>query len=123
VAIAVVLIAPLEQQPLLTAEMAATDRSMVIQARLEDGALSLTRIAGEAPAGRVLELWLIAADGVPVSLGVLPETAEARLAVPALLQEALVPGVTLAITDEPPGGAPGGVPTGTVLAAGPITQA
>jgi anti-sigma-K factor RskA len=68
----------------------------------------------------VLELWIIPEGGAPVSLGVLPEAETAEVDLPEPFREGLPAGL-LAISEEPPGGAPEGVPTGTILATGPIT--
>ncbi|WP_323783143.1 anti-sigma factor domain-containing protein [Thalassovita sp.] len=88
----------------------------------DSGTLILTRMMGEARPGRVQELWLIAeGEPAPVSLGVLADTTEIRLDVPADLI-ARLPGATLAISDEPPGGSPTGQPTGDVLAAAPVVK-
>jgi anti-sigma-K factor RskA len=122
---AVLLIAPFGpvQAPSLTAEIAAEDRSLVVEARLVGETLEVTRAAGAAPPGRVLELWLIAAGAdAPVSLGVLPEDGRAALPLDAATRAALA-GATLAVSEEPPGGSPTGAPTGAVLAAGPVTEA
>ncbi|MEL6126646.1 MAG: anti-sigma factor [Pseudomonadota bacterium] len=54
-----------------------------------------------------------------VSLGVLPEEPDARISVAVALRP-LLPGGTLAISDEPPGGSPTGAPTGEVLAVGAV---
>ncbi|WP_238364897.1 anti-sigma factor [Mesobacterium pallidum] len=105
------------------AEVAAEDGSLVIAAAYsaETGTLRLDRVAGEARPGRVLELWLIAEGApAPVSLGVLPDETEVAIAIPAALAEGLTQGGTLAVSDEPPGGSPTGVPTGDVLAVGPV---
>lgn len=83
--------------------------------------IQITRTDGGAAGGRALELWGIAAGDNPVSIGVLPETANARLALPASLATAL-DGLTLAVSDEPPGGSPTGQPTGEVLAVGEISR-
>lgn len=110
--------------PLYVAEIAAEDRSLVVQARFDadNEVLAVERVAGGAVPGRVLELWLIAEGAdAPVSLGVLPEGAQARVVVPGSLVAALRGG-TLAISDEPPGGSPTGQPTGAVLAVGAITS-
>ncbi len=82
----------------------------------------LTRTAGAAAPGRVLELWGIPADGTgPVSFGVVPESETAEFVVPdALLGKAA--GLILAISDEPPGGSPTGQPTGAVLATGEVNR-
>ncbi|MCO6381198.1 anti-sigma factor domain-containing protein [Oceanicola sp. 502str15] len=107
--------------PTHQAQIAAEDGSLVVRAALEpEGELLLTREAGGPRPGRALELWLIAEGAdAPVSLGVLPESAEARLIVPEELRAAFTGG-TLAISDEPPGGSPTGAPTGDVLAAAPV---
>lgn len=108
--------------PGLVAEIAAEDRSLVIAANLRGDQLTIARAAGGAAPGRVLELWAIGGDGVPVSLGVLPEAPQATLALAAPLRARLAAGVVLAISDEPPGGSPTGAPTGAVLATGQITD-
>ena len=79
--------------------------------------LVVTRAAGAAPAeGQAHELWLIAPDAAPVSLGLVggeglavgsPEPPE---------------GWVLAVSLEPAGGSPTGAPTGPVLAAAPLTR-
>ena len=108
--------------PAYAATMAAEDGSLVVAARLDPatGALTVDRSACAAPAGRSLELWLIVADTAPISLGVLPEGRTGTIEVPETLL-ASFPGALLALTDEPPGGSPDGIPTGSVLASGPIT--
>lgn len=85
------------------------------EARFRDGTLEVIRVAGSAaPAGQVQELWIIAPDAAPVSLGLLQETTLA-VAYPTLPQ-----GWTLAVSLEPAGGSPTGAPTGPVLAAGVV---
>ena len=107
--------------PIYHADIAAEDGSLLIAAGYdaETGELYVERRAGQALPGRVLELWLIAGDNPPVSLGVLPEDTRTRLPVAETLRAALNGGV-LAISDEPPGGSPTGLPTGAVLAVGPV---
>jgi anti-sigma-K factor RskA len=107
------------------ANMQSDDSGFVLLAGYhpDEAALVVKRSAGDIPEGRVLELWLIAADApAPVSLGTLPDQASVTLTLPEDLRDSLV-GATLAITDEPPGGSPTGGPTGTVLAAGLLTDA
>ena len=109
--------------PSYQAELAAEDRSLVVAAAYDagQGRLFVERQQGGPRAGRALELWVIAGEQAPVSLGVLPDAARADLEVPPVLRGRL-DGAVLAISDEPPGGSPTGAPTGDVLAAGPITQ-
>lgn len=91
------------------------DGSLRFEARFDGGALTVTRVAGSAaPAGQAQELWLIAPDAAPVSLGLV---AEGPLSVP--YPEA-PEGWTLAVSVEPAGGSPTGAPTGPVVAAGVI---
>lgn len=71
-------------------------------------------------AGRVAELWLIPEGGAPASLGVVSSDSSHSVDVPDALRAALVPGSTLAISLEPPGGAPQGAPTGPVVASGTL---
>ncbi|SEK32137.1 Anti-sigma-K factor RskA [Roseovarius azorensis] len=103
------------------ADLAAEDGSLVVQAVYDDatGTLFVARETGAAAPGRALELWLIAGEAAPVSLGVLPEEARGVLDVPEALRDR-VDGAVLAISDEPSGGSPTGAPTGAVLAAGPV---
>jgi anti-sigma-K factor RskA len=113
--------APSPAQSAFTAEIAAEDGSLLIRAALSGEALTVERLSGDVPPGRVLELWLIAAGAdAPVSLGVLPEGATTILTVPDGLALAFAGGV-LAVSDEPAGGSPTGAPTGAVLALGAIT--
>ena len=70
--------------------------------------------------GRVPELWLIPAGEAPVSLGLVSIDKSHTVSVPAAIRRALAVGSTLAITLEPEGGAPQGVPTGPVIVKGDI---
>ncbi|MGX9847589.1 anti-sigma factor [Limimaricola litoreus] len=109
--------------PGLRAEIAAEDRSLVVQVAYdpaEPEALRVLRPSGEATPGRSLELWLIAGEAAPVSLGLLPEDREGRVTLPEDLRP-LLPQAVLAVSDEPAGGSPAAGPTGPVLAAGPVT--
>lgn len=68
----------------------------------------------------VLELWVIA-DGKPRSLGVIANGGESILALPeSHRQLVMARGSRLAVSMEPPGGSPTGLPTGKVVCAGEI---
>ncbi|MEL6424178.1 MAG: anti-sigma factor [Pseudomonadota bacterium] len=114
--------APGPAAPSFEASLTSDDASLQLIAGFAplDGTLQVTRAAGQARPGRVLELWLIAEGAeAPTSLGVLPEEPDARISVAVALRP-LLPGGTLAISDEPPGGSPTGAPTGEVLAVGAV---
>lgn len=67
------------------------------------------------------ELWVIPADGKPRSMGVMDVSAPGWAKVPAAAIPALGAGVTLAVTIEPVGGSPSGMPTGPVVLKGHMT--
>ncbi|MFN4158337.1 MAG: anti-sigma factor domain-containing protein [Gemmobacter sp.] len=103
--------------PVFTATLAGEGQPLVIAARYEGETLVVTRTAGEAaPEGQVHELWLIAGEAAPVSLGLI-ETRELRRSLPALPE-----GATLAISLEPAGGSTTGAPTGPVLVTGVVAR-
>jgi anti-sigma-K factor RskA len=85
------------------------------------GGVALRRVAGTVPEGRVHELWAILPDQAPLSLGVLPADGNTHLPLPPQIA-ALAAQLTLAISDEPPGGAPEGTPTGEIRAVGTVDE-
>jgi len=110
--------------PLLVGEIAAeteTDLRLLAVYDGADGKLRLNRTDGLAAPGRALELWAIAADEAPVSLGLLSDTAEGAVTLPEPLRGRAAE-LTLAISDEPAGGSPTGAPTGAILATGGLTD-
>ncbi len=85
------------------------------------GSVLMVPIPAPADAqGRVPELWLIPAGEAPVSLGLVSINKAHTVSVPAAIRRALAVGSTLAITLEPQGGAPKGIPTGPVIVKGDI---
>jgi anti-sigma-K factor RskA len=66
-------------------------------------------------AERDYEVWLIAGDAAPVSLGLVPRAEQGSLEITPQVQT-LMAGGTLAVSVEPLGGSPTGAPTGEVLA-------
>lgn len=114
--------------------VAAEPAAMLVAAIVPDSGEPLTalydpasgglRLTSAALAGgdRSAELWVIAGDKVPHSLGLLQESATTRLAVPAADRARLAAGAVLAISIEPAGGSPTGLPTGPVVAKGPLSR-
>ena len=73
--------------------------------------------APPATAGRAYELWLIPdADAPPQSLGLLPASGRQTVTVPAALR------TQLAVSIEPAGGSPTGLPTGPVIYRGVLAS-
>jgi anti-sigma-K factor RskA len=73
--------------------------------------------------GKGYELWLIPGDGRPRPIGMIAASAPMRVAPPARLVAALREGAVLAVSIEPPGGSPTGLPTGPVIATGKLIRA
>ncbi len=77
-------------------------------------------------AGKSLELWVLPAPGVnggkPVSLGLLPASGDQRRVLTAAQRAALAGARNLAVSLEPAGGSPTGLPTGPVLHVAPIQR-
>jgi len=72
---------------------------------------------------RTYELWLIpTGETRPRSLGLIQPGHPIRLEIPADLAGRVTPDATLAVSLEPPGGSPTGLPTGPVIAAGKLTN-
>jgi anti-sigma-K factor RskA len=72
---------------------------------------------------RAFELWLIpSGETRPRSLGLVQPGQPIRLDIPPDLAGRVTPDATLAVSLEPPGGSPTGLPTGPVIAAGKLSN-
>lgn len=69
------------------------------------------------------ELWIIPADGKPRSLGVFDANARSAHSVAPAMQKMMAEGMTFAVSLEPLGGSPTGLPTGPVVATGKLIRA
>ncbi len=105
------------------AQLQNEERALSIAAYFEPGSdtLVLTRTSGAPDYGRVFELWLIASESAPVSLGTLPTRERVEVVLASDLVAQLELGAALAISHEPDGGSPTGQPTGDILAVGPVS--
>jgi len=111
-------------EPDYAARIAAEDGSLVVEARFDrdTGRLEVSRVAGEVPEGRDLELWLVdTATSTTTSLGVLPREPTGVVTVSAELAPEFESNA-LALSVEPLGGSPTGQATGDVVAIGAITD-
>ncbi|WP_353227400.1 anti-sigma factor [Novosphingobium sp.] len=73
--------------------------------------------------GKSAELWVIPADGKPRALGLIPVDHPGWAAAPATSAALLTEGATLAVSVEPAGGSPTGLPTGPVILTGKLALA
>ncbi|WP_214470418.1 anti-sigma factor [Mesorhizobium sp. dw_380] len=111
-----------QPQTRLVASLAA-DGSDVKYLAVYDAAhheVGLSHVSGERAAGKDFELWMIEGKNAPVSMGVIPVGATARIVVSPAAQQKLAQGAVLAVSLEPVGGSLTGQPTGPVVAAGDL---
>jgi anti-sigma-K factor RskA len=97
--------------------------ALIASARRTDAFL-LVKAVGAAPVapGRALELWMLPDGQPPRSLGVLPAGGIARVPLVGPSDAALANIPALAVSLEPAGGSPTGLPTGPVLYSGRIER-
>jgi len=96
--------------------------ALVADLDLKNGELKLKSVAVAAvESGKALELWILPLEGSPRSLGVIAGSDYAVTLAAADLSD-LAQGA-LAVSLEPAGGSPTGLPTGPVLYSGPVLPA
>ena len=107
---------------LLAASLKGADGTPLLAATYDPlrGTVVLTPVAGQDVRDRVPELWVIEGEAPPRSLGVIALAAPNAHTIPSARLSGLQPGVTLAISLEPIGGSPTGLPTGPVIATGTL---
>lgn len=116
--------APPADAPVLVAAVTAEDRSsaFVVTVDPDRRQLLFSPALVRAAPGRDFQLWLLGTDGTPASLGVIGGQAPARLPLSAAVAAGLKEAATLAVSVEPQGGSPTGLPTGPVIATGPLRR-
>jgi anti-sigma-K factor RskA len=97
-------------RPELVATLATADNRLAYRVTHFGSSLQVTRVAGvPAVEGQVHELWIIAPNANPVSLGLLQDR-------PLVFSYPVPPeGFVFAVSVEPAGGSPTGQPTGPVI--------
>lgn len=114
--------APEPQAARLVASLAPRESDVhyfvVYDARTAD--IGLSHVTGERQSGRDFELWVIENGQSPASLGIIPAGSTVHLAVDRALRAKIEQGAVFAISLEPQGGSPTGLPTGPVVAAGDL---
>ncbi len=94
-----------------------TDLRLVAVYDRGSSVLKLNHVSGNPDPDHDYELWVIAGDNPPASLGVVSAIGQSEFLVPDALRPHFTGTYTLAISHEPAGGSPTGAPTGDVLAA------
>lgn len=82
------------------------------------GRLKITPVAADSGERRSLELWLVPPSGNPKSLGIIDAAVDAEMLIPSGIRATLGEGSVFAVSLEPAGGSPTGLPTGPIVASG-----
>lgn len=72
--------------------------------------------------GHEHQLWLIPAGGSPHAIGMVRPGRPMRMKMPAEMMPEMARGAAIAVSVEPTGGSPTGLPTGPVIASGKFSQ-
>lgn len=117
---------PLPHPLRLVATASSADGQPMLVAAVDDDACTMVvmpvRAPRMVPAGKVAELWFVAADGRPHALGIGDRAPMQAITVPRALRNEMLAQGGLAVSIEPPGGSPTGQPTGDVIARGLLTR-
>lgn len=108
--------------PYLTATLSGenTPTAMIASYDRQTGMLVVTTKM-QAASGHDHELWVITEkDAAPISMGIVSPVGTTEMNMPENIKGLLQEGVTLAISVEPDGGSPTGLPTGPVIAIGTL---
>ncbi|MFJ6323340.1 MULTISPECIES: anti-sigma factor domain-containing protein [unclassified Rhizobium] len=108
----------------VVAQLSAPDNPVNLLASFDasSGRLKIVPVAAGTRQEKSLQLWFVPGSGNPRSLGVFQPNAEGELLIPADLRETISAGATLAVSLEPFGGSPTGLPTGPIVASGTARQ-
>lgn len=108
---------------MLVAALAGSDGKPLLSAAYDPlrGAVVLTPATQREDAGKSPELWVIEGDKPPRSLGVIDIHGPNAHVISSQRLAGLKSGDTLAISIEPYGGSPTGLPTGPVVATGTLS--
>ena len=93
---------------------------LIVRVDLQRGELAVEPLQMAPATGKSHELWAVAGNAKPVSLGLVTRDRRslARLGADALRD----PSLTLAVSVEPEGGSPTGQPTGPVVYTGKLVE-
>jgi anti-sigma-K factor RskA len=127
IALALVLLSPPLERPAATlvVVLAGQDAkpAFVASADRNGRLLTIKAVASLSPgADRSLQLWALPAAGNPRPLGLVPASGVVQIALPVEAGTVLQNVPALAVSLEPRGGSPTGLPTGPVLYSGPVER-
>lgn len=107
----------------LSTTLAGADGAALLAATWDPlrGTVVLTPATGREDPGKSVELWVIEGESAPRSLGLIAIDAPNAHTISSQVVSGLKPGSVLAISIEPIGGSPTGLPTGPVIATGKLS--
>lgn len=111
-----------QQQPLVATIDGGGHHHFVATVAAGGGTVAVVPAAFSADATRVPELWLIPPDGRPRPIGLLRADQAVTFTLSVELAGFAKNNAVLAVSLEPPGGSPTGLPTGPVIATGKLTS-
>jgi anti-sigma-K factor RskA len=114
--------APLTDPQLVAAlEAQGSDVKFVAVYNRAAGTINIAAISGAAVPDKDFELWAIHGSASPVPMGLLPIDTKSSIPVSAAMQQDMAAGTVFAVSLEPKGGSPTGLPTGPIVAKGAAT--
>jgi anti-sigma-K factor RskA len=111
-----------QQRPLIATMEGGGYRHFVATIDLARNTVAVVPAAFSPDPTRIPELWLIPPDGKPRPVGLLRADQTVTLALPPDITAFAKKDAVLAVSLEPPGGSPTGLPTGPVIATGRLTS-
>jgi anti-sigma-K factor RskA len=116
--------APVARAPVMMAAIAPSTSGAPAAAVYDpaSGKLSIAAAAMGDPAHST-QLWVIGGDAVPHSLGLMTAHAATIVTLDPANRARMASGAVIAVSLEPIGGSPTGLPTGPVIAKGALSQA
>ncbi len=116
---------PPAERPRLVAVLQrdAGSPAMVVDVDLAARRLTVRPVGTPSPAGHAYELWIVdPGAGTPRSLGLVPPLSETRASLSGI-EPAVITDATYAVTVEPAGGSPTGLPTSAPILSGKLGAA
>ncbi len=111
-----------QQSAPMLAQLAGAEGAMLVTAQYDAMSGRLRVRTANMPTGELVpELWVIAGDAVPRSLGFVPTNGASTFATPEAMRRMMADGVTIAVTMEPRSDTPHAAPTGAVLGKATLT--
>ena len=112
------------EQPIVAVLAGPDAKPALIATVLRGDRMMTVKVVGAAavPEGKSLELWMLPTGTAPKSLGVVPASGVARVALPAPPDISLANVPALAVSLEIAGGSPTGAPQGPVLYTGKVER-